>query len=325
VRLLACAILVLVAAMTTGSARATTDATCNAAAAKAAILRTSALRSLWPTLRLGGGVDRVLCHDLTGDGKQDMAATIFSGGTAGDTAWVVFRRVGTRWQLAHQELHVYKVALSLMGTDLVESQPVYLANDPNCCPTGGFNHRRFHWNGSRFVVARRWHDTHRLLAAARAAPLKTPYPPKTSGTGTEPTAGSGLGAGVAFKPRFALATYDAISGSYVVYLTPKRVSCSNASLAAPPYLTVTIVTASSPLVVGAPSRQQGDKNFVQVNFFVAPVHYYTVQPHVRLVLTRVDARRGKLWHGRLTVPTTHFEGKTFSFAGTFAARWCGKS
>ncbi len=84
------------------------------------------------------------------------------------------------------------------------------------------------------------------------------------------------------------------------------------------------MTAGSPLVVGAPSLQRGDKNFVQVSFYVARTHYYAVQPGVRLVLTRVDAKRNKHWHGKLFVPTTRIEGKTFSFAGTFAARWCGR-
>jgi hypothetical protein len=37
------------------------------------------------------------------------------------------------------------------------TQPIYKKNDPNCCPTGGFDHHRYHWNGARFVVARAWH------------------------------------------------------------------------------------------------------------------------------------------------------------------------
>jgi hypothetical protein len=163
------------------------------------------------------------------------------------------------------------------------------------------------------------------VAVANAAPLKTPFPPTTKGKGTEPTAGSGTGAGVTFKPNFALANYDSISGSYVIYLTTKPVACNRASLAPIPYLTVSIVTAGSPLVVGAPSLQRGDTNFVQVSFYVARTHYYAVQPGVRLVLTHVDATRSKQWHGKLSVPKTSVSGKTFSFKGTFAARWCGRA
>jgi hypothetical protein len=51
----------------------------------------------------------------------------------------------------------YKLALARAGGDLVETQPVYTQNDPNCCPTGGFDHRRFHWNGTKFELARAWH------------------------------------------------------------------------------------------------------------------------------------------------------------------------
>jgi hypothetical protein len=170
----------------------------------------------------------------------------------------------------------------------------------------------------------------RLLSAlaavvAAAAPLKTPYPPPTAGTGKEPTAGLGRGAGLTFRPHSAVATYDGISGSYVLYLTQKPVACKHAYLASVPYLTVSIVTAGSKLVVGRPSLQRGTKNFVQVGFYVAQTHYYSIQPGVRLVLTRVTAKPDALWHGRLTVPKTRITNTaSFSFKGTFAARWCGR-
>jgi hypothetical protein len=163
-----------------------------------------------------------------------------------------------------------------------------------------------------------------LALAGAATAAKTPYPPPTGGAGAETTGGAGLGAGVAFHPTFALATYEPIGGHYVLYLLPKPATCAQAYLAKPPYLTVSVVTAGSPLVVGKPSLQQGDANFVQVDFYVSTTHYYAVQPGVRLVLTRVASAPGSTWHGTVAVPTTHFEGKTFSFAGTFAARWCGK-
>jgi hypothetical protein len=99
----------------------------------------------------------LICHDLTGDGKGEMAATIYSGGTAGDIAWAVFRMRGGRWTLALRQLQLYKLVLARAGRDLVETTPVYKRDDPNCCPSGGFDHRRFHWNGVRFVVVKRWH------------------------------------------------------------------------------------------------------------------------------------------------------------------------
>jgi len=108
---------------------------CTRAAAKAAMLASPALRPVWPTLRVGGGVDTLICHDFTRDGAQDMAATVFSGGTAGDVAWVVFRQRAGRWSLVLRVLQVYKVGLFRVGNDLVESTPVYRKNDPNCCWT----------------------------------------------------------------------------------------------------------------------------------------------------------------------------------------------
>ena len=164
-----------------------------------------------------------------------------------------------------------------------------------------------------------------LAALALAAPLKTPYPPPTAGHGDEPTAGIGRGARLTFRPHFALATYNGIAGTYVLYLTQKPVTCTRAYLAPVPYLTVTIVTAGSKLVVGRPSLNRGNANFVQVGFYVARTHYYSIQPGVRLVLTRVTAKKNAQWHGRLTVPKTRITNTaSFNFKGTFAARWCGR-
>ncbi len=103
------------------------------------------------------GLTRVVCGDFTRDGQTDMAAVFFSGGTAGDVAWVAFRRVGAAWKLELSRLREYKLGLKAAGGDLVETQPVYLKGDANCCPSGGYDHVRFHWNGTRFLAARRWH------------------------------------------------------------------------------------------------------------------------------------------------------------------------
>src|SRR5919198_4337899 len=108
---------------------------CTRAAAKAAILANTHLHALWPTLKTQGRVDAVYCRDLTRDGKRDMTATIHSGGTAGDIAWIVFRRVGSHWRLALGHLKAYKVGVSFKRGDLIETQPVFRESDPNCCPT----------------------------------------------------------------------------------------------------------------------------------------------------------------------------------------------
>jgi len=101
--------------------------------------------------------DGVICIRLPG-GVTAMAVTVASGGTAGDIGWAVYAagRNGYRLVLVRGG---YKLGLSRAGSDLVETDPVYERNDPNCCPTGGFDHTRWHWTGTAFTVAKRWHDS----------------------------------------------------------------------------------------------------------------------------------------------------------------------
>ncbi|HZO63142.1 MAG TPA: hypothetical protein VFB35_09200 [Gaiellaceae bacterium] len=146
------------AALTTAPAHAATPA-CTAAAAKRAIAATGLRMKLLgpdPVRVDPASADQVLCHDFTRDGRTDLAVTIASGGTAGDIGFAVFRAVPGGWRVALAR-GGYKIGLFRLGGDVAGSQPVYRTNDPNCCPTGGFDHVRFHWNGTKFVVARAWH------------------------------------------------------------------------------------------------------------------------------------------------------------------------
>lgn len=126
---------------------------CNAPSARAAIVRTHLkMQTIGdsPTRVDPASVDEVVC---TGD---TMAVTIASGGTAGDIGFILFRRTAAGWRVELTR-GGYKIGLFRMGADIAESQPVYRKNDPNCCPSGGFDHLRFRWNGTRFAVARSWH------------------------------------------------------------------------------------------------------------------------------------------------------------------------
>jgi hypothetical protein len=150
--------LLLAAAAVTTNAEAR-DAACGPATARAAVKATHLrLKLLGDTaVRVDPkSVDQVICFDFTRDGRVDAAATIASGGTAGDIGYVVFRATAAGWRVALSG-GGYKLGLARVGVDLVETQPVYRKNDPNCCPSGGFDHLRYHWNGSRFVQARSWH------------------------------------------------------------------------------------------------------------------------------------------------------------------------
>jgi hypothetical protein len=149
----------VLAAITAGPADAKTHAACGVATARAAVKATHVrIKMLSDTAQRvePRSIDQVICFDFTRDGRTDVAATIASGGTAGDIGFVVFRRTPSGWAVALTG-GGYKLGLARIGGDLVETQPVYKKNDPNCCPTGGFDHRRFHWNGRKFVVLRSWH------------------------------------------------------------------------------------------------------------------------------------------------------------------------
>ena len=151
---------VLLAALGAASAAtAARGASCSAASARAAIAASK------PRLGLTGPAkqviapsmaDKVLCFDVTGDKHADMAVTLFSGGTAGDVGWLLFAWNGSRWQLVATGSG-YKMGLFRSGSDLLAVQPVYRKNDPNCCPSGGFDRTLYRWAAGRLAIARNWH------------------------------------------------------------------------------------------------------------------------------------------------------------------------
>jgi len=96
----------------------------------------------------GGGVDHLICRDVTRDGRADMTVLITSTGTSGVTAWVTFRAKKTKWSFALARVHVHKCVVKYKHGDLVETQPA---------TAGGFDHRRYHWQNAHFVVVRKWH------------------------------------------------------------------------------------------------------------------------------------------------------------------------
>jgi hypothetical protein len=154
-------LLALVVAAASPTAAHSSHAACGVATARAAINATKV-----KVLMLGDSpvrvdpklTDGVICFDFTRDGRTDVAVSIASGGTAGDVGYVLFRATPAGWRVALKG-GGYKLGLVRVRGDLVETQPVYKKKDPNCCPTGGFDHRRYHWNGTKFVLARSWHST----------------------------------------------------------------------------------------------------------------------------------------------------------------------
>src|SRR4051794_13868673 len=150
-------LVVFLAALVAG-AQAGAAPTCGDAAAR------SAVRYAKPRIATVGepqtfppkAADRPLCFDATGDGLTDMAVGLFSGGTAGEVAWVFFAAKPDGWRLAGWG-GGYKLLLRQAGKRLEVVQPVYRSNDPNCCPTGGFDHTPYGWNGAKLVLQRSVH------------------------------------------------------------------------------------------------------------------------------------------------------------------------
>jgi hypothetical protein len=102
-------------------------------------------------------IDGTICFALPG-GKRAMVLTVGSGGTAGDIDWAIYVSQANGWKLSLVR-GGYKLGLQRKGADIVETDPIYKKNDANCCPSGGFVHTQWHWDGKEFAVARTWHDS----------------------------------------------------------------------------------------------------------------------------------------------------------------------
>jgi hypothetical protein len=109
------------------------------------------------TIRNGGfhaGVDRLLYADLTGDGRPETVATIFSGGTAGDIAFYVLTGEGSGLHAIKRSNQEYKIGVKIVAGKLQVTRPLYGASDPNCCP-GHLEITTYRYDGTRLVSAHR--------------------------------------------------------------------------------------------------------------------------------------------------------------------------
>ena len=104
----------------------------------------------------GGQVDqsRVIYADLTGDGVEEAVVPISSGGTLGDIAYVVLMNGASGLQeiltSGPSQPNEGGVAVSVADGKLVETRPVYAAEDPNCCPSM-FRRTTFAWDGTKLA------------------------------------------------------------------------------------------------------------------------------------------------------------------------------
>ncbi len=80
-------------------------------------------------------LDKIAYADMDGDGVEEAAIDLLSGGTAGSLAFIVFRQAKPRPQLVTYE-EGYKLWLETVNGKLNVNQPIYAGWEPNCCPNG---------------------------------------------------------------------------------------------------------------------------------------------------------------------------------------------
>jgi hypothetical protein len=144
-----------------GTSGATGGPSCSKAAARRAILGVpSFVRAVRRRVYAGKqslfsiyNTQRVICRDLTGDGRRDMAVLMFCCTAASPTPVAIFRNTGSRWAYAFGSTRRLVDAMSVRGHDLIELSPVYRRSDAFCCPSSHRRHR-LDWTGHRFVSRR---------------------------------------------------------------------------------------------------------------------------------------------------------------------------
>jgi hypothetical protein len=95
------------------------------------------LRVSLPGQEVGGHpvLDAIVYVDLDGDGVEEAAIPLNSGGTAGDIGFLVYRLGARGPQLAAAQ-GGYKLGVREEHGRLVVSNALYAGFEPNCCPSG---------------------------------------------------------------------------------------------------------------------------------------------------------------------------------------------
>lgn len=97
-------------------------------------------------------ISRSLCADYDGDGDVDRAALYKCCTVSSPSPIVILRNEGgADYAIAFSRLTDAVFALRTAGRDLIEREPKYARDDPNCCPSR-IRERRIHWTGKRFAT-----------------------------------------------------------------------------------------------------------------------------------------------------------------------------
>ena len=148
---------IVLAATATGAPRGV--APCTLLAAKSEILSSNLPMGLKHDAagRNGSGIDRLICRDLTGDGRKDMVASVFSRPN-GVEAWIFFRAAPGSWKLSFRRTGLVAARVGVAGKGVTEADPVFRQGDERpCCPSGGQKHYRFEWLRGKMAKVRSWH------------------------------------------------------------------------------------------------------------------------------------------------------------------------
>jgi len=80
-------------------------------------------------------LDSIVYVDMDGDGTEEAAITLNSGGTAGNIGFLVYRQAAPVPQLVAWQ-NGYKLGLALEAGHLVARNALYAGWEANCCPSG---------------------------------------------------------------------------------------------------------------------------------------------------------------------------------------------
>jgi hypothetical protein len=97
----------------------------------------------------------VSCVEVTGK-DPDLEFDVGTGGSAGFEAWAVYRKLSGRWRFAAWGPGPGPIPIGFFHGDVIETIGIYGPDDPMCCPSDGYDHYDFHWNGRGFVRVRLW-------------------------------------------------------------------------------------------------------------------------------------------------------------------------
>jgi hypothetical protein len=85
-------------------------------------------------------IDKLYCHDLTGDGHPEMTAFMQCCTAASPTPFFIFRPEDGEWAVAYQSTRLLISSEKRVRHHLKLRSPVYKRTDPLCCPS---SHKRY--------------------------------------------------------------------------------------------------------------------------------------------------------------------------------------